>query len=118
MSLDQLFIALLIVLVVFINVVLPMIRRAAQDAQQDEGAEDAEPVVPAASARRWVRPVEKIRIRPSQDRHHRPLPAPVAAPRRGMQPVMLREARRGIVLMAVLGPCGGGAQQDRPSWIE
>ncbi len=113
MSLDQLFIALLIVLVVFINVVLPMIRRAAQEAQQDEGAEDAEQVVPAASVRKRVIPVEQAQTRPSQDRHHRPLPAPVATPRRGTRRVMLREARRGIVLMAVLGPCRG-LEQSAP----
>jgi len=113
-SLDQLFIALLIVLVVFINVVLPMIRRAAQEAHHDEGVEDAEQVVPAASVRRRVIPVEKARIRSSHGLHHRPLPAPVVARRRGGRPMMLREARRGIVLMAVLGPCRGVEQSAPP----
>ncbi|MDO9116499.1 MAG: hypothetical protein Q7U39_00955 [Nitrospira sp.] len=107
MSLDQLFITFLIALVVFINVVLPMFRRAAQEAQQDEGAEDAEPIVPAASVRKRVIPVGKGRTRPSQDRHHRPLPVSVIAQRQDVRPVMLREARRGMVLMAVLGPCRG-----------
>jgi Na+-transporting methylmalonyl-CoA/oxaloacetate decarboxylase gamma subunit len=104
-SLDQLFIALLIVLVVFINVVLPMLRRAAQEAQEDDGAEEAEQIVPAASVRRRIVPVAQARIRPSQDRPQRPLPAPGVAPKRWMRARMLREARRGVVLMTILGPC-------------
>lgn len=114
MSLDQLFITLLIALVVFINVVLPMLRRAAQEAQQDEGAEDAEPIVPAASVERQIVPIEKARIRPSQDRHHRPLPVSVIARRQDVRPRMLREARRGMVLMAVLGPCRGVERSALP----
>jgi hypothetical protein len=111
MSLDQLFIALLIVLVVFINVVLPMLRRAAQEVQED-GAEDAEQIVPAASVRRRVRPVAQARIRPSQDRPQRPLPAPGVAPKRWMRARMLREARRGVVLMTILGPCRANESSD------
>lgn len=114
MSLDQLFIALLIVLVVFINVVLPMLRRAAQEAHQDDGAEDADQAVPTASVRRRIVPVEQARIRPSQDRHHRLSLASVGARRRGIRPMRLREARRGIVLMAVLGLCRGLEQSAPP----
>jgi len=107
-TLDQVVILLVVVLMLALNVVVPMLRRAARGAKgvEEEGAvEKVEVVSPAVFVRRQVVPVEQAGPRPPQARHHRPLPALTTAPRRGAQRVARREARRGVVLMTILGPC-------------
>lgn len=110
MTPDQVVFLLLVVLVFGGKVVVPMLRRAARRAhvvREWENGEKTEVLPPVVSARRLVMPAEKARPRRPQGRHHRPLPALVTVPRRDVHRVALREARRGIVLMAVLGPCRG-----------
>jgi hypothetical protein len=100
MTIDQVFVALLVVLVLLINFVVPILRRAAQESERER----VEPVEPAVSVRRRVIPVRPAPHIP-QGRQPAPLKIAATTRRRAPQPVTLREARRGIVLMTILGPC-------------
>lgn len=110
MTLDQVLFLLLIVLMFGGRLVLPMLRRAtgrAQGVHEGEDGEQAEGLSPAVSVERLVMPAKKAGPRRPQDRHHRSGPALTPVHRRDVQRVTPREARRGVVLMAVLGPCRG-----------
>lgn len=110
MTLDQVVFLLLVVLMFGGRLVLPMLRRAtgrAHEAQEGVDGERIGVLAPATSGPRLVMPAEKARPRRPQGRRHRPLPPLMTALRRDAERVTRREARRGIVLMAVLGPCRG-----------
>jgi hypothetical protein len=113
MTIEQALIALLVVLVLLINVVAPALRRLVQAAERER----VETVPPSAAVRRRIIPIEQARQAPHRPRLAPALSAP-AAPLRRSHAVTLRAARRGIVLMAVLGPCRGVEPPDRPQGMQ
>jgi Na+-transporting methylmalonyl-CoA/oxaloacetate decarboxylase gamma subunit len=98
MSMEQVLIVLLVVLVLLINFVAPVLKRMVQE-EERAGA-----VSPTVTVRRRMIPVEQGPQAPQRSQLA-PVCAAPAARRRLARPVSLHEARRGIVLMAILGPC-------------
>ncbi|GMV51410.1 hypothetical protein FBQ96_02030 [Nitrospirales bacterium NOB] len=100
MTIEQALIALLVLLVLLINFVVPVLRRMLQE-QERERPETRSPTV---EVRRRIIPVEKATPVPQGLRHAPVLSVPTA-PSRSFRPLTLREARRAVVLMTILGPC-------------
>jgi hypothetical protein len=113
MTIEQALIALLVVLVLLINVVAPVLRRLVHAAERER----VETGPPSAAVRRRIIPIEQAHQAPDRSRFAPVLSAP-AVPSRRSQPVTLRAARRGIVLMAVLGACRGLEPPDRPHGMQ
>jgi hypothetical protein len=123
MSWENLFFLLVVAFVVLANVILPWLRRRLAAGMPEE----IEPEVPEATRRAKAAPPrpasapgrfpasERLREGPMRA----PLPAvgPPAAKRpQARWPVgSLRDARRGIVLMTLLGPCRGVEPYDPAS---
>jgi hypothetical protein len=113
MTLETLFFVLLVAFVVLANVILPWLRRRLEAGMPRE----REPQAPEATRRAKVLPPRPAPApgrppapsRPREGPIRAPLPAvapPAAKRREARWPVAsLRDARRGIVLMTLLGPC-------------
>ena len=101
MTLDQLIIVLLVVMVLLINVVMPIIRRAVLQ-REAERSEERPTVVPV---RRRAFPIDPPGRRFSPVSRGASSTGPPSGHRRNRPPLTLRAARRGVVLMTILGPC-------------
>jgi hypothetical protein len=123
MNLETLLVLLLVAFVVFANAILPWLRRRLEAGMPEE----IEPEVPEATRRATVAPPRPapapgrspVSEMPREGPMRAPLPAvaPPAAKRpQARWPVgSLRDARRGIVLMTLLGPCRGVEPYDPAS---
>lgn len=107
MSLEQLFFVAVLVLVLLFNAIGRRLRDRLESRERRDVAPRPSPTVPPALAG-TARVVESR----GQERHVRQVPRPSppgAAPAlgrwSGLRVLSRREARRGIVLMTVLGPC-------------
>lgn len=100
MTMEQGVTILLVLLVLLFNFVAPRLRRQVQNAA---GAQ-AEPVVPPVVVLKRTPPAP-AGPPPSRVRELIPVLPKQTARRRGSQALTLRDARRGLVLMAILGPC-------------
>ncbi len=101
MTLDQLIMVLLVVMVLIINFAMPIIRRAVLQ-REAERSEERAPVVPA---RRRAFPIEPPGRRFSSVSRGASPTGPPGGHRRNRPLLTLRAARRGVVLMTILGPC-------------
>lgn len=99
MTVEQIVMALFILLVVGVNFVAPVLRRMLQEQERQRPESGA----PIASIRRRASPVKASRA--TQIARHGPARSATTVKRRRPAAVTLREARRGLVLMTILGPC-------------
>lgn len=102
MTIEQALVALLVLLVLLINFVMPALRRMVQE-QARERPETRRPTV---VARRRIIPVEQAPQVP-QGVRRAPVTFAPTVPLGRSRPLSLRDVRRGVVLMAVLGNCRG-----------
>jgi hypothetical protein len=100
MSMELVPLVVLLVLVLLTTLLAPILRRMALE-QEEEPLEEAvrpsgarRPIIPAAPRTRIPQYARSVRA-----------PKPAEPQRQGRRMVSLREARRGMVLMAILGPC-------------
>lgn len=101
MTFEQVLAVVLLLLVLLLNFVLPMFRRRLEE-EVHQGAGPVPPGMPAWRPTSWQG--ERTGRLPEGPRI---VPMPLAPPvrRRPARPVTLREARRGVLLMTILGPC-------------
>ena len=121
MNLETLFFLLLLAFVVLVNAIWPWLRRRLEagmprerEREAPEAARGAK-VAPQRPAPAPGRPLAPSRPREGPMRAPLPAAAPPAGTRRKARwPVTsLRDARHGIVLMTLLGPCRGLEPYDR-----
>jgi hypothetical protein len=103
MTLEQLILILLLLLIPLYQLVAPGLRRRLEELARQASKTAAES--PSSDLPRVVAP--RVDIRGPARRHAPPpLVAPPTARRQTLSPVgNLRDARRGIILMTILGPC-------------
>lgn len=109
MTIEQALIALLVLFVVLINFVMPALKRMVEK----QGHELPERRRPTVVVRQRIIPVEQAPQIPQGRRSAQVVSVP-KVPARRPQPLTLREARRGMVLMAILGPCRGNNAAEYP----
>ena len=104
MTVEQLLLVLVLLLVPLLQSIAPVFRRRLEEQARRASESSTGRISPGAPAVA----VRRLEIRKLA--HHAPLPivTPPTALRRARSPLgSLREVRRGIILMTLLGPCRG-----------
>jgi hypothetical protein len=117
MTLEQIVLVLVLVLIPLFRLISPVLKRRLEELTRQAGESAAAPLPSAAP----IPSTPRVESRGPGRRHAPPSRAAPPAARRPTRSAVkdLRDARRGIILMTILGPCRGrdSPAPDRPGSV-